>query len=172
MVKLKDIDDSYIGSYAKIRQSLLEEYGEEGVEGHNDLGYYYSTGIVKQTYDKVNDLRIYRRNGLDDVVHFYWCEPDIVEPFMNSDGIEFKVGDVVTTYSKGYYRVVGFNTVEDVPTQAVFQMIADSNLNLKTPKWCKTCHVSYLKHVDMESEIREVEDHLAKLRSFMSGIAK
>lgn len=171
-MKLKDIDERYIGSYEKICQSLLEDYGEECEEVHNDLGNYYCTGIIKQTYDKVNDLVIYSETGLKTVVYFYWCEPDSVEPFRDIDGGELKVGDVVTTYYKGYYRVVGFNNVDSVPTQAVFRMIADSKLNLKNPKTCKTCHVSYLKPVDMESEIREVEGHLAKLRSFMSGTVK
>jgi len=82
-----------------------------------------------------------------------------------------KIGDIITTYHKGYWRLTKFEdklytqanvdyfrniysksvSVGDVEyTQCYYTQICDSKFNFKNGKVEKSCHISYCNVVDEE----------------------
>lgn len=76
---------------------------------------------------------------------------------------DFKVGDIVTGYHKGYHKILSFREIGPPPTLQVIY----AKLDLKTGKFKRknACAVSYCKHA--AQAFREEQSHLQRLKELL-----
>jgi len=79
------------------------------------------------------------------------------EAFTDSDGNMFRIGDFVTCYFSGYYRIKGFeyyNSINDKPIiQVNVQQLYNSKGNTRISKQSKSCIAASLAHADYQNVI-------------------
>ena len=78
------------------------------------------------------------------------------------------IGDMVTTYHKGYFEVLGFAHYGNNPTgaiQCIYRRVADSGGQPCGGK-PKSCHADYVKKIDHKSlkDDNEYEDENLRLK--------
>lgn len=84
----------------------------------------------------------------------------------------FVAGDIVTTYNKGYHRVLGFFDIDygnhpvgarGVATQAVYESILSQHFT-KVGKTIRSCHVEFLRIAEPLELIKELNTAIATVK--------
>lgn len=79
----------------------------------------------------------------------------------------FVAGDIVTTYNKGYHRVLGFFNLPGIGSNLVPQAVYESILSqhfTKVGKTIRSCHVEFLRIAEPLELIKELNTAIATVK--------
>jgi hypothetical protein len=85
-------------------------------------------------------------------------------------GNELKVGDIVTTYYKGYYRIVGVNG--RVSHCYDFIKVADTKGNIINGKKVETCASIYINLITKEYTLEQYEKDIKQISKKKDNLLK